>query len=113
MGRYVGPEEPSDLVRARDDGPHWLATAGSGDVLAGLLGALLAAGLPTHVAAEVGVAVHGVAGEIASSGGPISAGSVLDALPAAVRTLLAPGSRQAGQAGEIGVPGPRLREWHA
>lgn len=125
------------IVRARDDGPHWLATAGSGDVLAGLIGTLLAAGLPTHVAAEVGVAVHGLAGAIASvsalpqrapawaPGGPVSAGSVLEALPVAVTNLLAGvitggrgttsvgGPRQAGQSGEIGIRGRRLREWRA
>ncbi|HET8614235.1 MAG TPA: NAD(P)H-hydrate epimerase [Actinomycetales bacterium] len=100
------------IVRAQDDGPHWLATAGSGDVLAGVLGTLLAAGLPTHVAGEVGVAVHGIAGAIASSGGPASAGSVLEALPAAVTTLLT-GARRAGRGAPIGVRGHRLREWHA
>jgi hydroxyethylthiazole kinase-like uncharacterized protein yjeF len=120
------------VPQARDDGPHWLATAGSGDVLAGLIGTLLAAGLPTHVAAEVGVAVHGRAGTIACSsslpgtpawapGGPVSAGSVLDALPAAVATLLAgptPAATssdgwRARRGGEIGVHGARLREWQA
>lgn len=127
------------VVRARDDGPHWLATAGSGDVLAGLLGTLLAAGLPAHVAAEAGVAVHGLAGALASAawlpegapdwapGGPVTAGSVLDALPAAVATLLAgevpPGSlptsgpgaqtvrRLAGRRPEVVAARPRLREW--
>jgi hydroxyethylthiazole kinase-like uncharacterized protein yjeF len=129
------------IVRVRDDGPHWLATAGSGDVLAGLLGTLLAGGLPTHVAAEVGVAVHGLAGALASTaglpddapdwapGGPVTAGSVLDALPAAVTTLLAgevpPGPvptsgrgpqtarRLAGRGPEVVAARPRLREWHA
>jgi hydroxyethylthiazole kinase-like uncharacterized protein yjeF len=123
---------PEGLVRARADGPHWLATAGSGDVLAGLLGTLLASGLAPHVAAELGVAVHGLAGRIASTasvpagssrwapGGPVSAGTVLDAVPQAVATLLAGDAGGAGAAGrlavparEIGVHGPRLREWQA
>jgi len=42
-----------------------LATAGSGDVLAGVIGAFLAAGLPSFEAAGCGVAVHGAAGLLA------------------------------------------------
>jgi hydroxyethylthiazole kinase-like uncharacterized protein yjeF len=75
-------------VRAQPDGPHWLATAGSGDVLAGLAGTLLAAGLDAFEAGSVAVVVHARAGALASSGGPVSAGSVLDAVPAAVAGLL-------------------------
>ena len=75
-------------TRSQGDGPHWLATAGSGDVLAGLAGALLAAGLTPPDAGTLAVAVHGAAGGLASQGGPVSAGSVLDAVPAAVARLL-------------------------
>ena len=75
-------------VRSQADGPHWLATAGSGDVLAGLAGALLAAGLTPLDAGALAVAVHGAAGHLASQGGPVSASSVLDAVPHAVRRLL-------------------------
>jgi NAD(P)H-hydrate epimerase len=42
-----------------------LATAGSGDVLAGVIGAFLAGGLSPLVAAACGVAVHGAAGLLA------------------------------------------------
>ena len=42
-----------------------LATAGSGDVLAGAIGAMLAAGAPPLAAAACGVAIHGAAGLIA------------------------------------------------
>jgi len=79
---------PDGRVRSQADGPHWLATAGSGDVLAGLCGVLLAAGLDPLDAGSLAVVVHGAAGTLASGGGPVSAGSVLDAVPAAVRTLL-------------------------
>ncbi len=82
------PGEPQGRVRSQRDGPHWLATAGSGDVLAGLAGTLLAARLDPLDAASLAVVVHGRAGHLASGGGPVSAGSVLDAVPAAVASLL-------------------------
>ncbi len=47
-------------------GNDGMATAGSGDVLAGIIGALLARGLDTFEAAAVGVYWHGLAGNIAS-----------------------------------------------
>ncbi|GAB3676372.1 bifunctional ADP-dependent NAD(P)H-hydrate dehydratase/NAD(P)H-hydrate epimerase [Angustibacter aerolatus] len=75
-------------VRSQADGPPWLATAGSGDVLAGLTGTLLAAGLTPLDAGAVGAAVHGRAGARASGGGPVSAESVLHAIPATVAGLL-------------------------
>jgi hydroxyethylthiazole kinase-like uncharacterized protein yjeF len=83
QGRPLGP------VRSVPDGPHWLATAGSGDVLAGLAGALLAAGLDPLDAGAAAVLVHGLAGRAANPGGPVSAESVLHAVPAVVAALLA------------------------
>jgi len=78
-------------------GTAWLATAGSGDVLGGILGALVA----THadeiasqrheaLAALAATAawVHGQAGERASDGGPIVALDIADAVSAVVRDLL-------------------------
>ena len=78
---------PDGRTRVNTTGVPWLATAGSGDVLAGLVGALLAAGLDAFDAASVGAWLHGAAGTIASSGGPIAAGDVIAALPAAVRSV--------------------------
>jgi NAD(P)H-hydrate repair Nnr-like enzyme with NAD(P)H-hydrate dehydratase domain len=75
-------------VRSQADGPHWLATAGSGDVLAGLTGALLAAGLAPLDAGSVAAAVHGRAGRRASAGGPVAAEDVLLALPPTIAALL-------------------------
>ncbi|GEL94483.1 bifunctional ADP-dependent NAD(P)H-hydrate dehydratase/NAD(P)H-hydrate epimerase [Cellulomonas composti] len=88
---------PDDAAYAQADAPAWLATAGAGDVLAGLLGALLAGRSddvhddPTLAAALAAAAalVHGHAADEASPGGPVSALSVARALPAAVRHLLA------------------------
>ncbi len=74
---------PDGRVRVNSTGLPWLATAGAGDVLAGLIGALLAAGLSTYDAASVGAYVHGAAATLASAGGPITATSLLDMLPRA------------------------------
>ncbi|GAA1563250.1 bifunctional ADP-dependent NAD(P)H-hydrate dehydratase/NAD(P)H-hydrate epimerase [Kribbella hippodromi] len=66
----------------------WLATAGSGDVLAGLLGSFLASGLDEARAAALAAYLHAAAGTLASSAGPITAMSIAHALPAATRHLL-------------------------
>ena len=46
-------------------GNNGMATAGSGDVLAGIIGSLLAQGLPAERAASLGVYIHGVSGDLA------------------------------------------------
>lgn len=77
---------PDGRVRVNATGTSALATAGSGDVLAGLAGALLAAGLSPLDAGSVAAHVHGAAGRLAAkSRGYPSAGDVLDHLPAALR----------------------------
>jgi hydroxyethylthiazole kinase-like uncharacterized protein yjeF len=68
-------------------GTPWLATAGSGDVLSGLVGSLLAAGLRAPDAAAVAAYVHGVAGQSAAADGPPTAPDVLAALRPAIRTI--------------------------
>ncbi len=78
---------PAGVVTVDCSGNAWLATAGSGDVLSGLAGSLLAAGLPAPSAATAATFLHGLAGRLASLGAPISAGQLLDALPEAARTI--------------------------
>lgn len=77
-GRRTLVSLPSGEVRVNTTGVPWLATAGAGDVLAGLIGSLLAAGLSPFDAASVGAWLHGAAAARASraSGGPITAGDV-------------------------------------
>ncbi|MEP6761476.1 MAG: NAD(P)H-hydrate dehydratase [Sporichthyaceae bacterium] len=79
---------PHGRVRVNPTGTPALATAGTGDVLAGLGGALLAGGLDPLDAGSVAAWLHGLAGRLAAEGGaPISAYDVLDALPGAFRAL--------------------------
>ena len=87
-GRHTLIAHPDGRVRATTTGVPWLATAGAGDVLAGLVGALLASGLSTYDAASVGSWLHGAAATVASRGGPVQAGDVARALPEAVRLVL-------------------------
>jgi len=68
-------------------GTPWLATAGSGDVLSGLIGSLLAGGLEPPLAAAAGAFVHGVAGQLAAADGPPSALDVLDRLRPALHAV--------------------------
>jgi ADP-dependent NAD(P)H-hydrate dehydratase / NAD(P)H-hydrate epimerase len=79
---------PDGRVRANPTGTPALATAGSGDVLAGLTGALLGAGLTPLDAASVAAYAHGVAGQLATRSTPYpSATTVLDVLPDALHQL--------------------------
>lgn len=78
---------PDGRVYLNPTGTPWLATGGSGDVLTGLIGALLASGLRGPEAAAVGAYVHGLAGQIAAADGPPSAREVLGALRPAIASI--------------------------
>jgi len=88
---------PGGTVITQVSAPSWLATAGAGDVLSGILGALLASSADaiakdSDVMAELAATaslVHGRAAALASQGGPITALAVANAVPAAVREILA------------------------
>ncbi|MGZ4502918.1 MAG: NAD(P)H-hydrate epimerase [Nocardioidaceae bacterium] len=86
-GRHTLVAEPGGRVHVTTVAPPWLATAGAGDVLAGLCGALLAGGLPPFDAGAVGSWLHGAAAALASGGGPVTASDVADAIPEVVRRL--------------------------
>jgi len=87
---------PHGAILRVDTAPHWLATAGAGDVLAGVIGALAAAdphALPAATAAGAAW-LHGRAAALAAgsahggAGHPIVAMDVAEALPAAIGEIL-------------------------
>ena len=85
-GRRTLIARPDGRVRVTTTGVPWLATAGAGDVLGGLIGALLAGGSEPFDAASVGSWLHGAAATLA--GPPLIAGEVAEAVPALLATLL-------------------------
>ncbi|HYI39826.1 MAG TPA: NAD(P)H-hydrate dehydratase [Allosphingosinicella sp.] len=87
---YKGP----DTIVARADGraaiarpsPGWLASAGTGDVLAGIIAAQCASGIPAFESACTGVWLHGRAAELAGPG--LIADDLIAHLPAALAECL-------------------------
>lgn len=77
----------SGPVRVNPTGTSWLATAGSGDVLSGLAGSLLAAGLPAVDAASVAAYLHGLSARLAADGAPVGAHDVAEGIPEAWRDV--------------------------
>ncbi|HET6652046.1 MAG TPA: NAD(P)H-hydrate dehydratase [Nocardioides sp.] len=88
-GRHTLVAAPDGRVRVTTVAPPWLATAGAGDVLAGLCGALMAAGCDAFDAGSVGAWLHGAGAAVAGDHGPVTAGAVAAAIPAVCRSLLA------------------------
>jgi hydroxyethylthiazole kinase-like uncharacterized protein yjeF len=88
-GRRSLTAAPEGPVRVTTSGTPWLAVAGSGDVLAGVVGSLLAAGLTPFDAASVGSWLHGAAATLAGRGGPVTPEGVAAAVPEVVRRLIA------------------------
>ncbi|HEX9169570.1 MAG TPA: NAD(P)H-hydrate dehydratase [Roseiarcus sp.] len=83
----------ADTVVAAPDGratigfdlPSWLATAGSGDVLSGLVAGLAAQGMPAFEAASAAVWLHGACGRAVGPG--LIAEDLAEALPGVLRGL--------------------------
>ena len=86
---YKGPDtlvaSPDGRLGFAPPSPAWLATAGTGDVLAGMIAALRAQGLPAFEAASAAVWLHGRAAEIAGAG--MIADDLVQAIPQAFASL--------------------------
>ena len=90
----------ADTVIASPDGEVWinataspyLATAGSGDVLAGIIAGLLAQGMPAHQAAGAAVWLHGRAGQTFGAG--LIAEDLTYVLPKALKEAITSPSRR-------------------
>jgi hydroxyethylthiazole kinase-like uncharacterized protein yjeF len=88
--------DPDGRTAVNTTATAWLGTAGSGDVLSGVCGSLMAQGLSPFDAGRVGAFLHGLAGRFASDGeyggdtalgAPISAGQLLDVWPEVERSV--------------------------
>jgi hydroxyethylthiazole kinase-like uncharacterized protein yjeF len=87
---YKGPDTmvaaPDGRAAIAAGGSHWLATAGTGDVLTGVIAAMRARGLEAYEAACAGVWLHKRAAELAGPG--LIADDLLDHLPIALADCL-------------------------
>jgi hydroxyethylthiazole kinase-like uncharacterized protein yjeF len=82
--------DPGGPVYLNPAGQSWAATAGSGDLLSGMIGALLAAGLPPSEAAAAAAFVHARAAELsAADPGPGYAPTSASRIVSHIRTALA------------------------
>ncbi len=79
--------DPDGRTLVHPSTTSWAATAGSGDVLTGMLGALLAAGLEPWWAAGCAAHVHARAAALAADGAPAPASAIQGRIPAAIRAV--------------------------
>ena len=90
-GRYTATVRPDGKVYFNSSGTPALATAGSGDVLTGVITSFMAQGLRPELAALTGVYIHGLAGEIAEDRAGeygVVAGDVADCVGIAINSVI-------------------------
>jgi hydroxyethylthiazole kinase-like uncharacterized protein yjeF len=86
--------DPGGMTYLNPTGTPRLASAGTGDVLTGIITALLASGLDPALAAATGAFLHGLAGRLASREAPTTSRDLVDALPEASRLLFTSASME-------------------
>ena len=79
--------DPDGRTLVHPSTTSWAATAGSGDVLTGIVGALLAAGLEPWSAAGCGAFLHARAADLAADGAPAPSSAIQHAITAAIRSV--------------------------
>ncbi|RFU23405.1 NAD(P)H-hydrate dehydratase [Geodermatophilus marinus] len=79
--------DPGGRAFVNGTGTSWLATAGTGDVLSGIAGAVLATGLDPAEAAATAAHLHGRVGQVAAERGPLLAGDLVRRLPETLARL--------------------------
>jgi NAD(P)H-hydrate repair Nnr-like enzyme with NAD(P)H-hydrate dehydratase domain len=83
-GRATLVAPPDGPVLVNEAGGSWAATAGAGDVLAGIIGALLSSGMDPALAAAAGARAHALAANLAASTTAVSAGWTLESAAAPI-----------------------------
>jgi len=95
---------PDGRLAVSDSGSPALAVAGAGDVLSGIIGALLARGIRPFEAACAGVELHGMAGGVAGDvlgEYSVSASDVVETIPEAIRIACLGDSAPEDSIGEV------------
>lgn len=89
-GRHSLVAAPGAPIAVTTTGNPILASGGTGDVLTGVVGALLARGVPAPLAGRLAVWVHGRAADLLAQERPqgFTASHVVSALPAAIQELM-------------------------
>lgn len=90
-GHHSAVVRPDGKVCYNPTGTAALATAGTGDVLTGLIAGLMAQGLSSELAASAGVYIHGMAGQMAEKthgSYGVTAGDVVDNIGRAINSIM-------------------------
>lgn len=90
-GHHTVIVRPDGKLMFNSSGTPAMATAGSGDVLTGVITGLMATGLDSEIAAFVGTYVHGVAGELAEEkhgSYGVTAGDIADCVGVAIKKIM-------------------------